>query len=156
MKKHTIPKSVQCLQFLLFSLGGSKSVLEVLVCMFCANVRWKCGAYFLKTEPLSRGSLSPRSHLVSPFNLNLKPDCHPPACFSCYYVRIRASQNKGAADCLKPSQVRISTLGVHVFCQNNVSDSSVVQRFLLKTFVILRPCMFHWFHFALLGILAML
>lgn len=76
-----IHKSTQCLQFLLFPLGGSKYVLEVFMCMLCANMQWKCGAYFPKAQPLSRGSLSPQSHLVSPFNLNLKPDCDPPLVF---------------------------------------------------------------------------
>lgn len=60
-----------------------------LAAIYRADVQWK---YFLKAEPLCRGSQSPQSHLVSPFNL--KPDCHPPTCISCYYLRIKASRHR--------------------------------------------------------------
>lgn len=93
------------------STRRQKILMRGIMCMLCANVQWKCGAYFLKAEPFSRGSLSPWSHLVSPFNLNLKPDCHPPTCISCYYLQARASQHKGAAK--KPRSARISNTSTH-------------------------------------------
>lgn len=120
----------QCLFIICIINCFHQEAVHLYLSCFCACLClcavWK---FSLKAEPLSRGNLSPQSNFC-PFNLNLKSYFHPPACISCLYSMSKSDPvNTREQLIVKP---QISSTGEHTFCQNNVSDSNVLQRFSLK------------------------